>query len=122
MIKLALCLFVSISIVVAALDSVSLFIDIPSILIVTVFGAFYAVSGVYSVKDRINNFSKGAVLGGWLGVVIGAVQMLGTGGEALFESSKLYDASAILILTLFWAYWLKGICFVLAENLPQDEN
>ena len=74
------------------------------------------------MANRINNFSKGAVLGGWLGVVIGAVQMLGTGGEALFESSKLYDASAILILTLFWAYWLKGICFVLAENLPQDEN
>ena len=119
MIKLIVSVLALTGIVVASIDTFSLFIDAPSIIIVTVFGFWYAASGTYSNAERIRNFSRGAILGGWLGVIIGAVQMLGMGGEALFESPRLYSASSILILTLFWAYWIKGICFILAENLPQ---
>ena len=121
MIKLMVSVLALTGIVAASIDTFSLFIDAPSIIIVTVFGFWYAASGTYSNAERIRDFSRGAVLGGWLGAIIGAVQMLGMGGEALFESPRLSSALLILILTLFWGYWIKGRTFILAENLPRKQ-
>ncbi len=49
------------------------FIDIPALVIVFVFALLFSIADTKSIKTRVRNFSDVAVLGGWVGALIGAI-------------------------------------------------
>ena len=86
--------------------------------VVIVPAVLFAISGVTDLKTRVENFSSGAVLAGWLGTLIGAIMILGNIDFNTWQES-LPPASAIMLLTVLYGYTAKAVCFLIAENLPE---
>ena len=101
--------------------SLSSFINFPAIAIVLVPGLLFAIAGTKELKIRVYNFSDGAVLGGWIGMLIGAVMILGNLDFNNWQEN-LPPASAIMLLTVFYGYTVKAMCFLIAENLPEEKS
>ena len=103
----------------AAKGKTSLFVDSVSIFIVILFAAIYAMAGTLELKDRVNKFGDGAVIGAWLGATIGLVSILSKvkvlDNPALPELD-VYQAFAIVCVCLFWGYFLKFVSYLIAEN------
>ena len=104
----------------AAKGKTSLFVDSVSIFIVILFAAIYAMAGTLELKDRVNKFGDGAVIGAWLGATIGLVSILSK-GQAYWNNPALpeldvYQAFAIVCVCLFWGYFLKFVSYLIAEN------
>ena len=71
------------------------FIDIPAFVIVSVFALLFSMAYTKSIKTRVRNFSDGAVLGGWIGAIIGTIMLLNS-----VDSSNLE-----------WLPNLRELCF-----------
>ncbi|MDG2140749.1 MAG: hypothetical protein P8K27_04565 [Gammaproteobacteria bacterium] len=121
MIKLYLSLSVLLGINIWAIlsgTSLANFINYPGIAVVLVPGSLYAVAGTKELKLRVCKFSDGAVLGGWIGTLIGAIMILGNSDFNNWQEN-IPPASAIMLLTVFYGYLVKAMCFLIAENLPE---
>ena len=53
-------------------DKLAAFIDIAALVIVFVFALLFSIADTNSTEARARNFADGAVLGGWVGALIGA--------------------------------------------------
>ena len=101
--------------------SLASFINYPSIVVVLIPGLLFAIAGSKELKMRIYKFSDGAVLGGWTGMLIGAVSILGNLDFNNWQEN-LPPASGIMLLTVFYGYTVKAMCFLIAENLPEEKS
>jgi len=101
--------------------SLASFINYPSIVVVLIPGLLFAIAGSKELKMRIYKFSDGAVLGGWIGMLIGAVSILGNLDFNNWQEN-LPPASGIMLLTVFYGYTVKAMCFLIAENLPEGKS
>ena len=124
MVKLCLSLLVLLVINIWAIlsgASLASFIDFPGIAIVLVPGSLFAMAGTKELKLRVYKFSDGAVLGGWIGMLIGAIMILGNSDFYNWQEN-IPPASAVMLLTVFYGYLVKAMCFLIAENLPQEKS
>ena len=80
----------------------------------------YAIAGTKELEIRIYMAAEGAVLGGWIGMFIGAVMILGNLDFSNWQEN-LPPGSSIMLLTVFYGYMVKAICFLIAENLPKEK-
>ena len=101
--------------------SLTSFINLPGLVLVLVPGLLFAIAGTKKLKIRVYKFSDGAVLGGWIGMLIGAVMILGNLDFNNWQEN-LPPASAIMLLTVFYGYTVKAMCFLIAENLPEEKS
>ena len=121
MIKLYISLSVLLGINIWAIlsgTSLANFVNYPGIAIVLVPGSLFAMAGTKELKLRVYKFSDGAVLGGWIGMLIGTIMILGNSDFYNWQQN-IPPASAIMLLTVFYGYTAKAICFLIAENLPE---
>ena len=100
--------------------SLASFTNFPALAVVLVPSLLYAIAGTKELEIRIYMAAEGAVLGGWIGMFIGAVMIL---GNLDFSNSQenLPPGSSIMLLTVFYGYMVKAICFLIAENLPKEK-
>ena len=101
--------------------SLASFINYPGIAVVLMPGLLFAIAGSKELKIRVYKFSDGAVLGGWIGMLIGAVSILGNLDFNNWQEN-LPPASGIMLLTVFYGYTVKAMCFLIAENLPEEKS
>ena len=60
---------------ILSVDSVGIFMDMPSLIIVVLGALIYSFSAGGDTIDRLDNFGFGAVRMGWIGFIIGIVLM-----------------------------------------------
>ena len=95
-------------ITVAAISTnFSSFVDIVSAIFVLVGALCFGICahGEWNSDARLKAFSEGAVLSGWIGVLVGAVIIAGN----VKDLSALGPAIAIMLLTLVYAYLIKAL-------------
>ena len=72
-------------------------------------GSLFAIAGTKELKLRVYGFADGAGLGGWIGMLIGAIMIL-TNLDFNNWQENLPPASAIMLLTVFSLLWLLVVC------------
>ena len=87
---------------------VSLYIDLYSIIIVVGGAVGYSLIK-NNKKEYINNFGKGAVFFGWLGLLIGLIALTGGKYNNWGDIDKMGKALAVLLLPVFYGYIIKLI-------------
>ena len=102
--------------------TIAIFVNLPGLLIVFVFALLFSRAGTKDLKTRVYNFADGAVLGGWIGVLIGGIMILRNQDFYNWEETTLPLSCAIMLLTVFYGYLLKAACFLIAENLPEEQS
>jgi len=123
MFKMIFSVIVMLGLIVLAIDDMAAFIDGPSFIIVFAIALLFGIAGSTSLKNRVQNFSKGAVLAGWIGVLIGAIQILGNINFSETDWMEwIAPANAVMLITVIYGYTVKGVCFLIAENLPSDNE
>ena len=95
------------SIIFAMADELWAFIDPRSWIMVLVPAIAYGFSGSgnWNSQDRLRRFSQGAVFFGWLGALIGAVQI----SNGLDDLNALGPATSIALLTILYGYIIKAL-------------
>ena len=98
------------SVIFAMASDVDVFIDLISVAIVLVPAIAYGFSGSgkWNSQDRLRRFSQGAVFYGWLGALIGAVQI----SNGLDDLNALGPATSIALLTILYGYIIKALIMV----------
>ena len=94
------------------------FINYPALVVVIVPAFLFSISGSKDIKTRVNNFSSGAVLAGWIGTFIGVI-MIAINFDFATWQEFLPPAIAIGLLTVLYGYIAKAMCFLITENLPE---
>ena len=102
--------------------TIAIFINAPSLIIIFVFALLFSIAGTKNLKSRVHNFADGAVLGGWIGLLIGGIAILHNQDFYNWEETTLPISCAIMLLTVFYGYVLKAACFLIAENLPEEQS
>ena len=97
------------------------FINYPALVVVIVPAFLFSISGSKDIRTRVNNFSSGAVLAGWIGTFIGVIMILINFDFANWQEF-LPRATAIGLLTILYGYIAKAMCFLIAGNLPEGEG
>ena len=87
---------------------VSLYVDLYSIIIVVGGAVGYSLIK-NNKKEYINNFGKGAVFFGWLGLLIGLIALTGGKYNNWGDIDKMGKALAVLLLPVFYGYIIKLI-------------
>ena len=124
MIKLYISLFILLGINISSMlsgASLAGYVSYPAIVIVLVHGSLFAVAGTKELKLRVYSFADGAVIGGWIGMLIGAISILGSMDFNNWQEN-IPPASAVMLLTVFYGYLVKAMCFLIAENLPEEKS
>jgi flagellar motor component MotA len=95
----------------AVSDSLAMFVDTASVLIVMGGAIPFALCGTggWLSASRLNNAAEGAVIAGWLGALYGSVMILsGIDERALDE--WIGPATAVMVLTVIYGYFFRAIC------------
>ena len=95
-----------ITITLNAVGNIEQYIDLNSATVVVVLGVLFAVA-VKGDESTIQKFGNGAVRAGWLGSIIGIVNISGSEGFAAGHLSMLRSALAVCSLTVLYGYLLK---------------
>ncbi|MBM87008.1 MAG: hypothetical protein CMQ41_01385 [Gammaproteobacteria bacterium] len=97
------------------------FIDLWALIVVTIPAFLFAMAGTKDLKTRVYNFADGAVLAAWIGLLIGAIMILNNLDFDNWQEA-LGPACAVMLLTVFYGHMLKAVCFLIAENLPEEKS
>jgi flagellar motor component MotA len=103
---IALLLFVTIT-VIAVSTSFAGFIDAVSAMFVVGGAICFGICahGEWYSDVRLNAFSEGAVLSGWIGALLGAVIIAGN----VEDLNALGPALAVMLLTVVYGYFIKAL-------------
>ncbi|MDB2654425.1 hypothetical protein N9Y68_05860 [Luminiphilus sp.] len=103
---IALLLFGTIT-VTAVSTSFASFVDAVSAVFVVGGAICFGIcaDGEWYSDGRLNAFSEGAVLSGWIGALVGAVIIAGN----VKDVDVLGPALAVMLLTVFYGYVIKAI-------------
>ena len=89
--------------------SYSIFIDIPSIIIVVIITLAYS----FNKTNKIKNFEDGAIYGGWLGFLIGLISMSADFAFNQLNTKDFLSANSVLWLTVLYGYCIKVLMKIL---------
>ena len=125
--KIALSILIYICIVFGAMSSIGIdhFLDFPSAVFVLGISISSMLCNSGKSYEAVQAFSKGAVLGGWLGAIIGLISITANSG---FDKPSLISPwinngpalSAMLTIVLY-GYIIKGLCFIIVSTLRRDD-
>ena len=113
-------------IIFGALNSIGVnyFLDFPSAIFVLGIATSSMLCNTSESSEAVRAFSKGAVLGGWIGALIGLITLM---THSSFDQMSLPLSwidngpalSAALTLVLY-GYIIKGLCFLILSGLRMD--
>lgn len=95
-----------IAVTLNAVGNIKQYIDLNSAIVVVVLGILFAVAAKGD-ESTIQKLGNGAVRAGWLGSIIGIVNIFGSEGFAAGDLSMLGSALAVCSLTVLYGYLLK---------------
>ena len=101
------------------------FLDLPSAVFVLGIAISSTVCNSGESYEAVQAFSKGAVLGGWLGAIIGLVTI--TANSSFDKASMISPwinngpALSALLTIVLYGYIIKGLCFLIVSSLRRDD-
>ena len=100
---------------ILSVDSVGIFMDMPSLIIVVLGALIYSFSAGGDTIDRLDNFGFGAVRMGWIGFIIGIVLM--ANGKMILDMELFSSAFAVAMLPIFYGYFFQIITNMIVYRL-----
>ena len=100
---------------ILSVDSVGIFMDMPSLIIVVLGALIYSFSAGGDTIDRLDNFGFGAVRMGWIGFIIGIVLMANR--KMILDMELFSSAFAVAILPIFYGYLFQIITNMIVYRL-----
>ena len=100
---------------ILSVDSIGIFMDMPSIIIVVLGALIYSFSVGGDTIDRLDNFGFGAVRMGWIGFIIGIVLM--SNRKLILDLELFSSAFAVAMLPIFYGYFFQIITNMIVYKL-----
>ena len=100
---------------ILSVDSVGIFMDMPSLIIVVLGALIYSFSAGGDTIDRLDNFGFGAVRMGWIGFIIGIVLMANR--KMILDMELFSSAFAVAMLPIFYGYFFQIITNMIVYRL-----
>ena len=100
---------------ILSVDSIGIFMDMPSLMIVILGALIYAFSAGGDAIDRLDNFGFGAVRMGWIGFIIGIVLMANR--KMILDLELFSSAFAVAMLPIFYGYFFQIITNMIVYKL-----
>ena len=100
---------------ILSVDSIGIFMDMPSIIIVVLGALIYSFSAGGDAIDRLDNFGFGAVRMGWIGFIIGIVLMANR--KMILDLELFSSAFAVAMLPIFYGYFFQIITNMIVYKL-----
>ena len=100
---------------ILSVDSIGIFMDMPSIIIVVLGALIYSFSAGGDTIDRLDNFGFGAVRMGWIGFIIGIVLMANR--KMILDLELFSSAFAVAMLPIFYGYFFQIITNMIVYKL-----
>ena len=100
---------------ILSVDSIGIFMDMPSLIIVVLGALIYSFSAGGDTIDRLDNFGFGAVRMGWIGFIIGMVLMANS--KIILDMELFSSAFAVAILPIFFGYFFQIITNMIVYRL-----
>ena len=100
---------------ILSVDSIGIFMDMPSIIIVVLGALIYSFSAGGDAIDRLDNFGFGAVRMGWIGFIIGIVLM--SNRKMILDLELFSSAFAVAMLPIFYGYFFQIITNMIVYRL-----
>ena len=100
---------------ILSVDSVGIFMDMPSLIIVVLGALIYSFSAGGDSIDRLDNFGFGAVRMGWIGFIIGIVLMANR--KMILDMELFSSAFAVAMLPIFYGYLFQIITNMIVYRL-----
>ena len=97
---------------------VSIFIDLPSFLIVFVGAILYSLASGGDNLERIDNLGYGAIRMGWIGFIIGIIFITSNG--LLNDIEKLGPAFGVALITIFYGYIIQLLTNMVAIRIENN--
>ena len=100
---------------ILSVDSIGIFIDMPSLIIVVLGALIYSFSAGGDTIDRLDNFGFGAVRMGWIGFIIGMIFIANR--KMILDIDLFSSAFAVAILPIFYGYFFQIITNMIVYRL-----
>ena len=100
---------------IISVDSIVIFMDMPSLIIVILGALIYSFSAGGDAIDRLDNFGFGAVRMGWIGFIIGIVLMANR--KMILDLELFSSAFAVAMLPIFYGYFFQIITNMIVYKL-----
>ena len=100
---------------ILSVDSIGIFMDMPSLIIVVLGALIYSFSAGGDAIDRLDNFGFGAVRMGWIGFIIGIVLM--SNRKMILDLELFSSAFAVAMLPIFYGYFFQIITNMIVYRL-----
>ena len=100
---------------ILSVDSIGIFMDMPSLIIVVLGALIYSFSAGGDAIDRFDNFGFGAVRMGWIGFVIGVILM--SNRKMILDLELFSSAFAVAMLPIFYGYFFQIITNMIVYRL-----
>jgi hypothetical protein len=100
---------------ILSVDSIGIFMDMPSLIIVVLGALIYSFSVGGDTIDRLDNFGFGAVRMGWIGFIIGIVFIANR--KMILDMELFSSAFAVAMLPIFYGYFFQIITNMIVYRL-----
>ena len=100
---------------IVSVDSLGIFMDMPSLIIVVLGALIYSFSAGGDTIDRLDNFGFGAVRMGWIGFIIGIVLIANR--KMILDMELFSSAFAVTMLPIFYGYLFQIITNMIVYRL-----
>lgn len=100
---------------ILSVDSIGIFMDMPSLIIVVLGALIYSFSAGGDTIDRLDNFGFGAVRMGWIGFIIGIIFIANR--KMILDIDLFSSAFAVAILPIFYGYFFQIITNMIVYRL-----
>jgi hypothetical protein len=84
------------------LGRLRIFINAPPLIIVFVYALLFSIAGIKDLKNRDYNFPDGAVLDGWISLLIGGIVILANQDFYNWAEATFPISYAIMFFTILW--------------------
>jgi hypothetical protein len=124
--KIFLSILVYSCIILGAVNSIGVnyFLDFPSAIFVLGIATSSMICNLGAGSEAVLAFSKGAVLGGWIGALIGLITVMTYSSFDQMHSPLSWidngPALAAVITIILYGYIVKGLCFIIISGLRRD--
>ena len=103
------------AVTILSVDSIGIFMDMPSLIIVVLGALIYSFSAGGDTIDRLDNFGFGAVRMGWIGFIIGIVFIANK--KMILDIELFSSAFAVAMLPIFYGYFFQIITNMIVYRL-----